>query len=84
MGTILTVTAKGQVTLRKEILRHLGVTPGQKLEVDLLPDGRLELRAAKSAISIEDFFGCLHQPGTTPLSIDEINEIIAEAWAGRR
>jgi antitoxin PrlF len=84
MGTTLRVTAKGQVTLRKEILRHLGVGAGQKIAVDLLPNGRLEIRAAESAASIEDFFGCLHQPGTKRLSIDEINEIIAEAWAGRR
>ena len=43
----LTITAKGQVTLRKELLRHLGVEPGQKIEVDTLPDGRVELRAAR-------------------------------------
>jgi len=46
MGTTLTVTAKGQVTLRKEVLRHLGVAPGQKVEMSLLPNGRLEVRAA--------------------------------------
>ena len=84
MGTTLKVTAKGQVTLRKEILRHLGIIPGQKVEIDLLPDGRLELRAAKTAASIEDFFGCLQRPGTKPLTIEEINEITAEAWAGQR
>jgi len=26
----LTVTAKGQVTLRKDVLEHLGVHPGEK------------------------------------------------------
>ena len=26
----LTVTAKGQVTLRKDLLEHLGVRPGRK------------------------------------------------------
>src|SRR5208283_1826332 len=80
----LTVTAKCQVTLRKEVLRHLGVVPGQKVEVDMLPNGRLELRAAKSARSIEDFFGCLHQPGTKPLSIEEIGDVTAQGWAGIR
>ncbi len=29
----LTVTAKGQVTLRKDLLQHLGVEPGQKIEI---------------------------------------------------
>jgi bifunctional DNA-binding transcriptional regulator/antitoxin component of YhaV-PrlF toxin-antitoxin module len=37
----LTITAKGQITLKQELLRHLNVTPGQKVEVDMLPDGRL-------------------------------------------
>ena len=36
----LTVTAKGQITLRKELLKHLGVQPGDKIVVDKLPDGR--------------------------------------------
>ena len=39
--SMLTVTAKGQVTLRKDILRHLGVSPGDRITVDKLPDGRV-------------------------------------------
>ena len=35
----LTVTAKGQVTLRRDVLRHLGAHPGEKITVDKLPDG---------------------------------------------
>jgi AbrB family looped-hinge helix DNA binding protein len=64
--TALTVTAKGQITLRKEVLRHLGIAPGQKVEVQMLPNGRLELRAAKPTSSIDDFIGCLYRPGTKP------------------
>jgi antitoxin PrlF len=83
MTATLTVTAKGQITLRKEVLRHLGVGPGQKVEIDMLPNGRIELRA-KPAGSIEDFIGCAHRPGTKPLTIEEINKIAAEGWAGIR
>ena len=83
MTTTLTITAKGQVTLRKEVLRHLGVAPGQKVEIDMLPNGRLEVRA-KPTGSIESFIGCAERPGTKPLSIEEINKIAAEGWAGRR
>jgi len=43
----LTVTAKGQVTLRKDVLQHMGVRPGEKIVVDKLPDGELTARAAK-------------------------------------
>ena len=38
MAITLTVTAKGQITLRKEVLNHLGVRPGDKLDIDLLTD----------------------------------------------
>jgi bifunctional DNA-binding transcriptional regulator/antitoxin component of YhaV-PrlF toxin-antitoxin module len=45
MTIFLTVTAKGQVTLRKELLAHLGVRPGQRLDVEVLPGGLLQLHA---------------------------------------
>ena len=44
--TTLTVTARGQVTFRKDVLQHLGIRPGDKIELDLLPDGRGVLKAA--------------------------------------
>jgi antitoxin PrlF len=82
MSATLTVTSKGQVTLRKDLLRHLGVSPGEKVEIDLLPNGRAELRAAKKTGSIENFFGSAYKPGTKPLTIEEINEVIRKGWAG--
>ncbi len=82
--TTLIVTAKGQVTLRREVLRHLGVAPGQKVEVDLLPNGRLEVRAARRTGFDRGLFRLLHQPGTKPLTIEEIGEIAAQGWAGLR
>jgi len=39
----LTVTAKGQVTLRRELLDHLGVRPGDRIDVDKLPDDGIDL-----------------------------------------
>jgi bifunctional DNA-binding transcriptional regulator/antitoxin component of YhaV-PrlF toxin-antitoxin module len=51
----LTVTAKGQVTLRKDLLRHLGVPPGDKIVVDKLPDGQIQVRAARQIGHISIF-----------------------------
>jgi antitoxin PrlF len=82
MTATLTVTTKGQITLRKDLLKHLGAEPGSKIEVDLLPNGRAELRAAKKTGSIEDTFGSLYRPGTTALTLDEIKEAIEKGWAG--
>ena len=65
--TILTVTSKGQVTLRKEVLAHLGLKPGDKVAVGLLPDGKAELSKATSTRGLEAFFGSLKRPGERPL-----------------
>ena len=80
----LTVTAKGQVTLRKDILKHLGVQPGEKLIVDQLPDGRVEVKAARPTGNISDVFGRLKRKNGPRLSVDEINEIAARGWSGKK
>lgn len=78
----LNVTARGQVTFRKEVLRHLGIKPGEKIEVDLLPGGRAEMRATKPKGSFRDLRGILKdKTNGTRLTIEEINEAIAEAGA---
>lgn len=80
----LTVTAKGQVTLRKDLLKHLGVQPGDKVAIDVLPDGRIEMKAARPAGKISDVFGLLKKRGGPRLSIEQINEATRRGWAGRR
>jgi AbrB family looped-hinge helix DNA binding protein len=81
----LTITAKGQVTLRKDLLDHLGVHPGDKVDVEKLPDGRIEVKAARPTGKISDVFGLLKAKRKgRALSIEEINQIIAKGWAGKR
>ena len=80
----LTVTAKGQVTLRKDILKHLGIQPGEKIAVDKLPDGRIEVKAARPTGKISDAFGYLKRKNGPSLSIEEMNEIAARGWTGKR
>lgn len=82
--TTLTVTAKGQVTLKKELLQHLGVKPGQKIEVEAMADGRLRVQASRPPGSIENFIGCLAGMSDKVATIEEINEAIADGWAGKR
>jgi bifunctional DNA-binding transcriptional regulator/antitoxin component of YhaV-PrlF toxin-antitoxin module len=76
----LTVTAKGQVTLHEDLLRHLGVEPGQRIEIRELPAGRIEVRAAQPPGTIEHFIGVLADKRTTRLSLDEMNEAAARGW----
>ena len=81
--TTLTITSKGQVTLRKDVLEHLGVEPGQQVSVDKLPDGRIEVRAAP-AKSVSALFGLLKKKDGPVLSIQEMNAVSREGWAGGR
>lgn len=80
--TAYTVTAKGQITLRKELLQHLGVRAGEKVNAEQLPGGEVRLRATQATGKISDVFGMLKREGQRPISIDEMNETIAKGWAG--
>ena len=82
--TKLTVTAKGQVTFRKDVLQHLGIKPGEKIELALLPDGRGLLKAARPSGSIEDFFGMLSRRTKKVATLEEIDEATARGWAGQK
>jgi bifunctional DNA-binding transcriptional regulator/antitoxin component of YhaV-PrlF toxin-antitoxin module len=80
---ILTVTAKGQMTLRKDDLAHLGVSPGDKVAIEIMPGGRIEMSAAPNG-KISSAFGLLERPKRAPLSVEQIDEIAAQGWAGKR
>lgn len=80
--TTLNVTSKGQVTLRKELLDHLGVQPGQEIEVTELPGGRIEIRARRRDGTIEGFIGLLAGTSDKIASLDELERAAAEAWWG--
>jgi len=78
---VLTVTARGQMTLRKEYLQHFGIKPGDKMDLTLLPGGRGEISAARPTGSWDDFIGCLAGKTNVHLTIEEINEAIGQAAA---
>ncbi len=81
--TTLTVTARGQVTFRKDVLQHLGIKPGEKIELDKLPDGRVALRAARPSGSIDGFLGLLAGKTTKVATLNDINQAAADGWAGK-
>lgn len=82
---LLAVTVKGQVTLKRDLLQHLGIKPGERVEFEKLPGGEIRVRAARPAGSIEGFFHALDGKVRMkkPLSIDDMNAIAAGGWAGQ-
>jgi antitoxin PrlF len=81
--TTLTITSKGQVTFKKDLLKHLDSRPGDQLDVSLLPGGRLEVKAVPSG-EIESIFGRLSGKTRKTATIGEIGAFTAESWAGKR
>jgi len=79
----LRVTRKGQLTLRKELLQHLGIQPGQRVDVEVLPGGRLELHAERATGDINRFIGLLAGRSSHIASLDQLNSAAAQGWAGR-
>jgi bifunctional DNA-binding transcriptional regulator/antitoxin component of YhaV-PrlF toxin-antitoxin module len=75
------VTRKGQVTLRKDLLAHLGLQPGQRIDVEVLPGGRLELQAEQATGSITNFIGLLAGRSSHCASLEELNQAAAAGWA---
>jgi len=81
--TKLTVTGRGQVTFRKDVLQHLGIQKGGKIELNKLPDGRVSLRAARPAGKIDDFVGLLAGRTSKVATLEEIAAAAAAGWAGQ-
>jgi antitoxin PrlF len=80
--TTLTVTARGQVTFRKDVLQHLGIKPGEQIDYDKLPGGELRIRVARPTGSIKGFLGLLAGKTKKVATIEEMNEAAAAGWAG--
>jgi len=79
--TSLSVTMKGQITLKQDLLRHLGVKPGERIEFDKLPGGELRIKAARATGTIDAFIGRHAGKVRAPLTIEDMNEIAAAGWA---
>jgi hypothetical protein len=52
--------------------------------VDKLPDGRIEVKAARPTGKISDAFGFLKRKDGPSLSIEKMNRIAARGWASKR
>jgi AbrB family looped-hinge helix DNA binding protein len=75
-----TITSKGQVTVPKEIREYLRLKPGDRIDFVKEDSGRISLQAINT-----DFLsmrGILKSKRKEPLSVEEINEVIARGYAG--
>jgi len=77
--TTAKVDSTGQITIPPEVLTKLGVEPGDRVRFVDGEHGEIILRKSGSLMDME---GCLHWTGK-PVTIEVMNETIAEGWAGQ-
>jgi len=88
----ITLSGRGQFTLNKGFLEHLGVKPGDQVSIDKMPDGKLEISAKKDKWTVDEarkLFRDLFAENKIHATIDEMNAAIAagyvkSAMAGRK
>ena len=61
MAVQLKLTSKGQITLKKEFLQHLGADDGTVLDVEKLADGAIKISAKrpKKTLLLQNLQDCL-------------------------
>lgn len=82
-----TLTAKGQVTIPKEIRQRLGLEAGARLRVEVDPRGAIVVQPDKprrSKAGRSQVPGLLrHLARKQPVSIEEMDEAVADEAAAR-
>jgi antitoxin PrlF len=73
---ISTVTSKGQITIPKSVRQHLKLEAGSKVRFVLEEDG--STRIIPLNIPVESLAGILHRPGMKAVSLEEMEQAIAE------
>ncbi len=73
-----TLTAKGQTTIPKEVREALGLKPGDTLRYRIGADGGVVLVKTRSVMEAA---GMLWYPGIKPMTLEEMDDAIAEGAA---
>jgi len=74
-----TMTSKGQITVPKQVRDDLNLTTGSKVVFVKLPSG--QYRIVPRTGRIEDLAGLLYDPTQPTMTIEEMNDAIAEGGA---
>jgi antitoxin PrlF len=75
-----TLTSKGQLTVPKEIRERLKLKPGSQVKFVLDKTGGAILKPLN--FDFESIRGIIKSKRKHPPTIEEINEAIAQGWAG--
>jgi len=76
-----TLTSKGQVIIPKEIREHLKIHAGHHLEFRIASDGRVVVQSRSR--DVRELKGIVRSSRRKPVSVEEMNKAIAQAFGGR-
>jgi antitoxin component of MazEF toxin-antitoxin module len=69
----------GQFTVNKTLLNHLGVKPGDRVSVELLPDATLKVSATSKKRPLSELRGAFRDLfGVVELSLEDMERAIEE------
>jgi AbrB family looped-hinge helix DNA binding protein len=77
----VTVSDKGQITLPQALRKQLGIEPGSQLQVVAAEDGSFHVQVLKRGS--DGLAGLLHQPGRPVMSLEDMDDAIAQTVAER-
>ncbi|SFR86881.1 hypothetical protein SAMN05428960_2456 [Mitsuaria sp. PDC51] len=76
-----------QVMLPAEVIEHLGLLPGECIDVDFWANGTVYLHLERRTSQVDSVAGMLRdrpRKQKKPLSLKQIRKAIEDGWAGRR
>lgn len=76
---VATMTSKGQITIPKEMRDDLGLVSGSKVVFVRLSNGSYRILPRTRKVS--DLAGLAHDPNEAALTLEDMDEMIAEGWA---
>lgn len=76
---IATLSSKGQITIPKDVREDLGLETGSQVMFVKLPGGKYQLFPRTN--DVESLIGLLHVPGSPVLTLEEMDEAIADGAA---
>lgn len=75
-----TLTSKGQTTIPREIRKHLGLQPGDRMEFVIGEDGRVVV--VPVSLNVGDLAGILPKPDR-PVSLEDMQAAIRKRGSNR-
>jgi AbrB family looped-hinge helix DNA binding protein len=74
-----TVTSKGQITIPASVRTRFGLCSGSRIEFFEDEDGTLRMMPLTTDIA--SLFGILRRPGAAPLTLEDMDQAIAQGAA---